>query len=141
MRMRQARSGRRGFATTHALLLIMLVSVAVAAMGTWFATEMQRTRAAGVEGQERLLLLAGTKLVQTRLAEGTLSADERKPVTFQLPDTLQQARLTVRLEAGGDQRLIAHIECESGKSRMHESVTLSHQNGDWKVVETILGGS
>ncbi len=135
-----AKSRERAVATVYALFLLIFAAAAVAAMGTFFATEARRTRAAGIEAQQRQLLRAGAQIVKTRLAAGVLRADQPATVSLPLPDDLPGARLTARLESGAGQRMIVRLECELAGSKMRERLALAHDGGAWEVVESELGG-
>jgi type II secretory pathway pseudopilin PulG len=129
--MRSARQ-RSGFAMVTAIVLLGLVALTLAALGSAFIFQSRRTRALAEDAQLRQLLLAGALEAQSRLADSTLE----QRVSIPLPAELADRGATLVLQPQPDAppgQAILRIEAALPRHRMAQRLTLSQTAGRWQI--------
>jgi len=119
-------------ASIIAVVMIGLVGIALVTLGTVFAGQFKRTRAAAADAQLRQMLTAGAVMATQ------MSADDKD---ISLPKELADdgAKLHVTVHRDGD-RATAEIEANLGARSMDQTVHLERRDGRWKVAAAALGG-
>ena len=120
---------RRGMAAIIAVVMIALVGAALVTLGTVFASQVKRTRAAASEAQLRQLLVAGA-VVATQMTE-----DDRE---IALPKELANdgATLHVKIHRDGD-RATVEIVAKVQSRVLDETIRMEGRDGKWRIIEIV----
>ena len=126
------RRSSRGFATLVATVTILLVAMAVAALGFAVKLEVQRTKAAPIDAQIRQLLAAGA-------IAATAEFDLEPGQTVEVPTPPElDAQLSITAEATeSPARAYTITVAYQGKSRS-QRITTQMTDGVWKILTAEL---
>jgi hypothetical protein len=132
---------RRGFASVLVITLIIVVAVALAALGRHFSDDVKRTRAQAIDAQLRQLLTAGAAVAGNQLvAEGpSTTTSGSVPLPAELTDN--GARLTIALSRVGGDRVDAIIVARLASHTMEQTVHFERQPGRWQPVAASLNST
>jgi hypothetical protein len=127
------RTRRRGFVGIFSITMIILVGSALVALSAYFAMDARRTRAQAQDAQLRQLLIAGAAAALDR-------ADSTGKSALDLPKELADAKVSIEIAGGGDDRkawIIAKIE----KREFSQALSLHRSAGKWSLVSAQLDAS
>jgi type II secretory pathway component PulK len=126
---------RRGFAAVFAITLIMLVGVALVALGRHFAADVKRTRAQATDAQLRQLLTAGAAM--------TVKDSPTTQQSVRLPQELadQGASLSIEYSRIDDDHRDATIRARLASRTVEQTIRFERQAGRWRPVAATLNSS
>jgi len=128
---------RPAFAMVTAIVLMGLIALTLAALGTAFVIQSRRTLALAEDAQLRQLLLAGALEAQSRLAASALD----KNIPIALPDELRDrgAALALHPEPNAPTgQAIIQIDAALPRHRMSQRVMLLQIDGRWQITAAEL---
>jgi type II secretory pathway pseudopilin PulG len=128
---------RSGFAMVTAIVLMGLVALTLAALGSAFVVQSHRTQALAEDAQLRQLLLAGALEAQSRLAASTLEQRVSIPLPAELADRGASLILQPDPDAPAGQAIL-RIEAALPRHRMAQRLTLSQTAGRWQITNAEL---
>jgi type II secretory pathway pseudopilin PulG len=128
---------RPAFAMVTAIVLMGLIALTLAALGTAFVIQSRRTLALAEDAQLRQLLLAGALEAQSRLAASALD----KNIPIALPDELRDRGASLSLQPEPSppaSQTVIRIEAALPHHRMAQRLTLAQTDGRWQVIAAEL---
>lgn len=129
---------QRGIALMTVLILVMLVSTTILAMGILFASQARRTTRAPQAAQHEQLLLAGTQAVLSRLEAG--GGPEK--IVVKLPAEVDGPTLTCTPEPGPAAETVWYeIQVQGTGAGASQRVRFTKREQKWRVENAELGPS
>ena len=124
------RQSRRGFTMLVAITCLALVGVALALLGGLVTDDARRTGREVAELQQRQLLLAGLRWVESHL-----SADEASVVVGGLatPAELEASLSVDAVERPTPQRIVVTIRATFGTGTLGERATFDRSPAAWQL--------